>query len=39
VPADRAALTRWLYARWQELDDWVGEQHETGASARGAKAA
>jgi len=27
VPAeDRAALTAWLYARWQELDDWVGEQ-------------
>jgi 1-acyl-sn-glycerol-3-phosphate acyltransferase len=39
VPADRAALTKWLYARWQELDDWVGEQHQTGSSARGAKAA
>jgi 1-acyl-sn-glycerol-3-phosphate acyltransferase len=39
VPADRAALTRWLYARWQELDDWVGEQHATSGCARGAKAA
>jgi 1-acyl-sn-glycerol-3-phosphate acyltransferase len=26
VPADRVELTEWLYARWQELDDWVGEQ-------------
>jgi 1-acyl-sn-glycerol-3-phosphate acyltransferase len=25
VPADREELTRWLYARWQEVDDWVGE--------------
>jgi 1-acyl-sn-glycerol-3-phosphate acyltransferase len=26
VPADEPARTQWLYARWQELDDWVGEQ-------------
>lgn len=26
VPNDREELTAWLYARWQELDDWVGEQ-------------
>jgi 1-acyl-sn-glycerol-3-phosphate acyltransferase len=25
VPRDRDELVRWLYARWQELDDWVGE--------------
>jgi 1-acyl-sn-glycerol-3-phosphate acyltransferase len=25
VPRDREELVRWLYARWQELDDWVGE--------------
>ncbi|MEA2123751.1 MAG: hypothetical protein QOI80_533 [Solirubrobacteraceae bacterium] len=24
VPADRAELVPWLYARWQVLDDWVG---------------
>jgi 1-acyl-sn-glycerol-3-phosphate acyltransferase len=26
VPVDREALVAWLYDRWQELDDWVGEQ-------------
>lgn len=25
VPRERDALTAWLYERWQELDDWVGE--------------
>jgi 1-acyl-sn-glycerol-3-phosphate acyltransferase len=25
VPADREELIAWLYARWQELDDWIGE--------------
>ncbi len=25
VPSDREALIAWLYERWQELDDWVGE--------------
>jgi 1-acyl-sn-glycerol-3-phosphate acyltransferase len=24
VPAEPDALVRWLYARWQVLDDWVG---------------
>jgi 1-acyl-sn-glycerol-3-phosphate acyltransferase len=32
IPADRQARIEWLYARWQELDDWVGEQRgATGA--------
>ena len=26
VPRSEEALTRWLYDRWQQLDDWVGEQ-------------
>ncbi|GAC1438415.1 MAG: hypothetical protein NVSMB51_14240 [Solirubrobacteraceae bacterium] len=26
VPQETEALIAWLYARWQELDDWVGEQ-------------
>jgi 1-acyl-sn-glycerol-3-phosphate acyltransferase len=25
VPSEREDLIAWLYARWQELDDWVGE--------------
>jgi 1-acyl-sn-glycerol-3-phosphate acyltransferase len=25
LPADPDELVRWLYARWQVLDDWVGE--------------
>ena len=25
VPRDPDELTRWLYAQWQVLDDWVGE--------------
>ncbi len=25
VPSERDELIRWLYGRWQELDDWVGE--------------
>lgn len=25
VPIDRDDLIAWLYARWQELDDWIGE--------------
>lgn len=28
VPRDEDERTRWLYDRWQELDDWVGE-HRT----------
>ena len=34
IPADDEARAAWLYERWQELDDWVGEQrrleHEEG---------
>ena len=26
IPTGREALVRWLYERWQELDDWVGQQ-------------
>ncbi len=26
IPDGEEARTRWLYERWQELDDWVGEQ-------------
>ncbi|MCW3066306.1 MAG: hypothetical protein JWN32_3478 [Solirubrobacterales bacterium] len=25
VPGDRDELIAWLYARWQELDDWIAE--------------
>jgi 1-acyl-sn-glycerol-3-phosphate acyltransferase len=25
VPSDRDELIAWLYDRWQELDDWIGE--------------
>jgi 1-acyl-sn-glycerol-3-phosphate acyltransferase len=25
VPSERDALIAWLYDRWQELDDWIGE--------------
>jgi 1-acyl-sn-glycerol-3-phosphate acyltransferase len=39
VPTDRDALIVWLYDRWQELDDWVGEVQSAGAVAVGAKAA
>jgi 1-acyl-sn-glycerol-3-phosphate acyltransferase len=39
VPSDRDELIAWLYERWQELDDWIGEVR-TGADAAaiGAKA-
>ena len=40
VPTDRDALVAWLYDRWQELDDWVGESlgkaAERDGSGRGA---
>ena len=26
VPATERERTEWLYARWQELDDWIGQQ-------------
>jgi 1-acyl-sn-glycerol-3-phosphate acyltransferase len=30
VPEDREEMIRWLYAGWQRLDDWVGEQRGYG---------
>ena len=33
VPADREELTRWLYARWSEVDAWVGEQRNEPVTA------
>jgi 1-acyl-sn-glycerol-3-phosphate acyltransferase len=39
VPSDRHELIAWLYDRWQELDDWIGEMRSAGAVALGAKAA
>jgi hypothetical protein len=38
VPEQREALIEWLYERWQELDDWIGEVRSGGAVAIGAKA-
>jgi 1-acyl-sn-glycerol-3-phosphate acyltransferase len=32
VPTDRDELIAWLYDRWQELDDWVGEMRAGGAA-------
>jgi 1-acyl-sn-glycerol-3-phosphate acyltransferase len=33
VPTDRDELIAWLYARWQELDDWVGEMRSVDPAA------
>ena len=33
VPADRDGQVRWLYDRWQELDDWIGEQRRLDPSS------
>jgi 1-acyl-sn-glycerol-3-phosphate acyltransferase len=38
VPSDRDELIAWLYDRWQELDDWIGEMRTAGVVASGAKA-
>jgi 1-acyl-sn-glycerol-3-phosphate acyltransferase len=32
VPSDRDELIAWLYDRWQELDDWIGEVRVGGRS-------
>ena len=32
VPEGERERIAWLYARWQELDDWVGEQHRRNAA-------
>lgn len=29
VPTGEEARTKWLYERWQELDDWIGEQRQS----------
>jgi 1-acyl-sn-glycerol-3-phosphate acyltransferase len=33
VPRERDKLIVWLYERWQELDDWVGEMRSVGTGA------
>jgi 1-acyl-sn-glycerol-3-phosphate acyltransferase len=38
LPDDREALIEWLYARWQELDDWIEETRTGGQVMVGAKA-
>jgi 1-acyl-sn-glycerol-3-phosphate acyltransferase len=39
VPSDRDELIEWLYDRWQELDDWIGEMRAGGPAVLGAKVA
>jgi 1-acyl-sn-glycerol-3-phosphate acyltransferase len=34
IPAERRERIEWLYARWQELDDWVGERTAAAHRAR-----
>jgi 1-acyl-sn-glycerol-3-phosphate acyltransferase len=31
VPSERNELIVWLYERWQELDDWIGEMRAAGS--------
>jgi 1-acyl-sn-glycerol-3-phosphate acyltransferase len=38
VPSERDELIRWLYARWQELDDWIAEVRGDSAPSVAAKA-
>lgn len=33
VPEGRDELVRWLYARWQDLDDWIDEQRRLDPSS------
>jgi 1-acyl-sn-glycerol-3-phosphate acyltransferase len=35
VPSEREQLIVWLYERWQELDDWVGEMRAGAGADRG----
>ena len=35
IPHEREQLITWLYARWQELDDWVGAAQAERAAAIG----
>jgi 1-acyl-sn-glycerol-3-phosphate acyltransferase len=37
VPSDRDELITWLYDRWQELDDWIGEVRSGASAAATAK--
>jgi 1-acyl-sn-glycerol-3-phosphate acyltransferase len=39
VPTGRAARITWLYDRWQELDDWIGQARASDSAARAARAA
>ncbi len=38
VPSEREELIAWLYGRWQELDDWVGEMRSLTTAAEPALA-
>jgi 1-acyl-sn-glycerol-3-phosphate acyltransferase len=33
VPSDRDELIAWLYERWQELDDWIGQMRAEGEAS------
>jgi 1-acyl-sn-glycerol-3-phosphate acyltransferase len=35
VPRERDKLIEWLYERWQELDDWIGEMRAVGSARAG----
>jgi 1-acyl-sn-glycerol-3-phosphate acyltransferase len=35
IPEDHDGRVSWLYDRWQELDDWVGEQLAASGSSAG----
>jgi hypothetical protein len=37
VPSDRDELIAWLYDRWQELDDWIGEIRSLAPAALGTR--
>ncbi len=39
VPRDRDELIAWLFDRWQELDDWIGETHSAIPATLDASAA
>jgi hypothetical protein len=39
IPDEREALIAWLYQRWQELDDWIGEMRAGEARTLAAAAA
>jgi 1-acyl-sn-glycerol-3-phosphate acyltransferase len=39
VPSEREELIAWLYDRWQELDDWIGEVRTGVPAVLGATAA